>query len=429
MADGNPACSRRQFLAAWGATPLGGCASVFGQSTESTGWATRQRDPGHTGYVPDGEAPERGLVVGWDFETTHDDLLYHPLVFTDGTLFTASEATLYALDAEEGNVRWTRQRTTTSADGETVPFEIGEVCCGRDSAFVAWRTSNGNDRLTAYGAESGEREWEFATNATLGAVLPVGDTLYAVATMSEGQQLLALDPDSGEPRWRESVDVANEPPLAYADGRLFSAHYRDVEGSFTGWWTVRAFDASDGTHQWNHRVEGYQVGAQGDIERFFGIGAGGRPNLTVADGRVYFGTGPHELFALDAGDGSELWSYSLEAGRTDTGHAPVVDEDTVYVANLSTVTALDAETGRTRWQYDEARISFEGYPEWYPILLGDRLLVPEQVTWLVLDANTGEEVYRHGHYADGLVGIAPLVVDGVLYAAIGDSIYAIGESW
>jgi outer membrane protein assembly factor BamB len=434
MADDGSRTTRRQFLAACGGaplgvTPLGGCATSLGLPTESAEWATVQRDPGHTGYDPDGEVPQRGLVVGWDFETAYDELLYHPPTFTDGTLLTASEATLYALDAEEGNVRWKHSRTTTNADGESVPFYVGEVVCGANCAFVSWTIPGENDRLTAHNAKTGERKWELEANTTLGAVLPVGNTLYVVATVPEGQQLLALDPGTGEERWRHSVDVASHPPLAYADGTLFSGEFRDEKESFTGWWHIRAFDASDGSRQWSHRVEGSQVGARTDIERFFGIGGGGRPNLTVADGRVYFGTGPYEFYALDAADGSELWTHSMEVGRTDTGHAPVVDEDTVYLANLSNVTALDAETGEQRWQYDDARISFEGYPEWYPILVGDVLLVPEQVTWLALDASTGEEVYRHGHYADGLVGTAPLVVNGVLYVAIGDSMYAIGESW
>lgn len=429
MAGGDLRFSRRQFISAFGATPLGGCASAFGQSTDGSEWATVQRDPGHTGYVPDGDLPERGLVVGWDFETDHDELLYRPPTFTDGTVFTASSAVLYAIDAEKGSVRWTRSRTGTDGDGEEVPFGVGELVCGHDYVAVSWTMSRENDRLTAHDAKTGERRWELEANTTVDAVLPVGDTLYVVATMPEGQKLLALDSATGESRWNQSVDVASKPPLAYADGTLFSAAYRDVEESFTGWWHIRAFDASSGERRWSHRVKGYQVGARSDVERLFGIGAGGSPNLTVADGRVYFGTGPHELFALDAATGSELWSYSLEGGRTDTGHAPVVDEDTLYVANLSTVTALDVETGEKRWQYEEARISFDGYPEWYPVLVGDTLLVPEQVTWLALDANTGEKVYRHGPYVDGLVGVAPLVVDGVMYAAFGDSMYAVGESW
>jgi outer membrane protein assembly factor BamB len=421
--------SRRQFIGICGVTPLSGCASVFGQSSKEAEWATIQRDPGHTGYVPDGDPPERGLVVGWDFETDHDELLYRPPVFTDGTLFTASPTVLYAIDAEEGSVRWTRSRTGTDADGEEAPFGVGEVVCGPGYVAASWTMGRENDRLTAHDAKTGERRWELEVNTSVGAVLPVEDTLYVVATTTESQQLLALDPATGESRWGQSVDVASQPPLAYADGTLFSAAYRDIEESFTGWWNLQAFDANSGERQWSHRVKGYQVGARSDIERLFGIGAGGRPNLTVADGRVYFGTGPHKLFALDATDGSELWSYRLEGGRTDTGHAPVVDDDTLYLANLSNVTALDVETGEKRWQYEEARISFDGYPEWYPVLIGNTLLVPEQVTWLALDANTGEKVYRHGPYVDGLIGVAPLVVDGVMYAAFSDSVYAVGESW
>lgn len=427
MAERGSRFSRRQFLAACGATPLGGCGTVLGFGRDESDWATLQRDPGHTGYLADDELPKRGLVTGWDFETDHDELRYRRPVFADGTVFVASATELYAIDADEGSVAWTRRKETTNADGERVPFDIGEVVTDGSCVFVAWEMSRENDVLAAYPVDGGETQWEFETNTTVGAVVPVEDTLYVVATLPEGQRLVALDSGTGETRWRSPVDVATNPPLAYADGTLFSGRYDDEEGSFTGAWHLKAFDGDGGERHWTNRVEGYGVGQRGRLTRFFGFGVG-EPHLTAADGRVYFGTGPLELYALDAGDGSVRWSHALEGGHTDTGHAPVVDDDTLYLANLSTVVALNVETGEERWRYEEARIPFDD-PQRYPILVGDTLLVPEQVTWLALDAETGEEVYRHGPYDDGLVGVAPLVVDGILYTPVGDSVYAIGESW
>ncbi|UPW00074.1 PQQ-like beta-propeller repeat protein [Halorussus gelatinilyticus] len=427
MSERGPRTSRRQFLAVCGATPLGGCGAALGIGGDgATAWATVQRDPGHTGYLPDGTLSDVGLVSGWDLETDIDGLFRRRPVFADGTLFVPSETELYAIDAEEGSVVWTRSRTTTNADGEEVPFRVGRVVTDGDCAFVAWDRDDANDVLAAYPADGGEARWEFETNTNLGAVLPVEDRLYVVATLPEGQRLVALDAATGRTRWRRPVALAGNPPLAYADGTLFSGRYRDEQESFTGTWFLQAFDADGGERRWKRGVTGYGVGTGGRLARFFGLG-GGEPNLTAADGRVYFGTGPHELYALDAADGTVRWSHSLEGGNTDTGHAPVVDDDTVYLANLSTAVALDAATGAERWRYDEARIPFED-PQRYPILVGDTLVVPEQVTLLALDAVTGEERFRLGPYDDGLVGVAPLAVDGRLYTPVGDSVYAIGRS-
>ncbi|UPV74025.1 PQQ-binding-like beta-propeller repeat protein [Halorussus limi] len=422
MAERGPRWSRRQFLAACGATPFGGCGSVLPGNDSESAWVTVQRDPGHTGFLPDADRSARDAPAEWDLETDRDGLFHRRPVFADGTLFVASDGELYAVDAEAGSVAWTRQRKTTNADGERVPFHVGELATDGDCVFVAWSLSGANDVLAAYPVDGGETQWEFETNTNVGAVLPVADTLYLVATLPEGQRLVALDPATGQTRWQSRVDVATHPPLAYADGTLFSGRYRDEQESFTGTWVLQAFDADGGERRWKRDVTGYGVGTGDRLARFFGLG-GGEPNLTAADGRVYFGTGPAELYALDAADGTVRWSYALEEGNTSTGHAPVVDDDTVYVANLSTVTALDAATGTQRWQYEDARIPFDD-PQRYPVLVGDTLLVPEQVTWLALDAATGEERFRYGPYGDGLVGPAPLVVDGVLYTPVGDSVYA-----
>lgn len=72
--------------------------------------------------------------------------------------------------------------------------------------------------------------------------------------------------------------------------------------------------------------------------------------LAVSGGRVFVTTGFGELTALDAASGAELWRQDLDAPGTA---APTVAGGLVYVvARDSTAWAIEADTGRIRWQLD-----------------------------------------------------------------------------
>ncbi len=65
--------------------------------------------------------------------------------------------------------------------------------------------------------------------------------------------------------------------------------------------------------------------------------------------RVYFITLSGELFCVNAGDGSELWS---NFGYSDT-YAPFIEDGVLYIAsNYGNVKAIDALTGSLLWQYN-----------------------------------------------------------------------------
>lgn len=79
-----------------------------------------------------------------------------------------------------------------------------------------------------------------------------------------------------------------------------------------------------------------------------GEAAGGQ--FAYAGGVLYATTAYGNLVALDASSGEELWLQKL--GATGTG-APVVSNGLVYlVAGDSTAWAIEADSGRIRWQID-----------------------------------------------------------------------------
>jgi len=70
--------------------------------------------------------------------------------------------------------------------------------------------------------------------------------------------------------------------------------------------------------------------------------------LSVSGGRVFVATGFGELTVLDAASGGEIWTQDLDAPG---GSSPTVFGDLVYLVSRDSVAwALEADTGRIRWQ-------------------------------------------------------------------------------
>jgi glucose dehydrogenase len=135
---------------------------------------------------------------------------------------------------------------------------------------------------------------------------------------------------------------------------------------------IYAVNRADGKVRWKTEAYGFNIGPYG---------------VAVADGRVFGAFGIAGVVAVDAETGKELWTRDLQTTKT-TGldMQPTVYAGTVLAATVPVSTAgiytpgdrgvlfaLDAETGKIRWQFDTVKGDLWGNPDvnsgggaWYP---------------------------------------------------------------
>jgi outer membrane protein assembly factor BamB len=133
---------------------------------------------------------------------------------------------------------------------------------------------------------------------------------------------------------------------------------------------VYAIDLDSGRLLWKRIYEELDIGPNG---------------VNVADGRV-FGATPTHAFALDAKTGEERWIMRLSRRPGDAiDMAPGVADGTVYVSTavsgagaVGTLWALDTDTGRPRWRWEQVPAGLWGRPDvnsggglWHPPAFDD----------------------------------------------------------
>lgn len=290
-------------------------------------------------------------------------------------------------------------------DGEPLPEETVELHAdGNLSARVETNASGGYEASIGFTAEGEHRVGSTVANASLAVesrILNVTVTAPEPAPVTGAWSMLrgdvartgarsTLGPGEGTLVWDldTELDVRHEP--AVAGGLVFFGTSGDADCCEP---TFRAVNATTGEPVWN-------------TTREHGFGS-----PVVGDGLVLVAAGP-ELIALDARDGTEDWSRSVDPA---SGVAPVLGEDTVYTVETpgeetTAVTARSLATGDVRW-----RTELGGEPETSPALLDGTVYVGLGSTMYALDVATGTVTWTHEGPATFVS--APAIDDGVVLTA------------
>jgi outer membrane protein assembly factor BamB len=192
--------------------------------------------------------------------------------------------------------------------------------------------------------------WAFNTGGPITGSPAVANGVVYIASFSG--KLFAIDQQNGKEKWQftSRMPIASSP--AVVDGAVYIV-------SSTG--ALVALDAGTGETRWVFAAEserkfearnlhGYLSAAQ-TIPDAWDVFTS---SPAVANGRVFFGVGDGNLYAIDADSGVQKWVF--KAGQDPAIHnqvgfqsSPAVVDGTVYVGCRDAhVYAIDAATGQKK---------------------------------------------------------------------------------
>lgn len=374
-----------------------GSGATDGDGTDDEGSGTVpdvpmfRYDPTHTGHHPDATGPTEGVTEQWRFQPA-GVVAASPAV-VDGTVYAGGSTDLHALDAVDGTELW----HFAGGIGHSSPAVVdGTVYVGGPAELHARHAEDGSERWTfpvpgdpyggvsgsptvadgtvyfggenaivyAVDAATGTEQWSFGTEPGIDASPAVADgTVYVPC---ESSVFYALDAADGSLEWEGAIDggVVSSPAVADVSGGSSESGGATVYVGARG--GILAMDADDGSTEW-HFDAGSGVTSSPAV-----VGSDGAGDSSESDGAtVYFGSYDGNVYALDATEGTEQWSFQT-GNYVDS--SPAVIDGVVYVGSEDgNVYALDAAEGTELWSHEVGSENGGVYPS--PAVTGGTVYV------------------------------------------------------
>lgn len=255
----------------------------------------------------------------WSFSTDSDvKLNYVQPVEAGNAVYIGTESGLRAVDKTTGEELWQFGADRGLSVSSTAPIVLDNLI-----VFTAF-----GDGIHAVDIASRELSW--TVDIPDSAYLRAADgTLYAaICRAPDGDQLLALDPQTGEKSWQSTLDGINTYSVpTIPGGTVYHAHDNGC---------IHAFAANTGDQLWQNRVDPFASVLQ-------------RPILT---GDILCIACNDHLVGLDSTSGDQRWQTPI-SGAGNPRVPLAVRDHTVYVgSDDGCVCAIDADTGEIIWQHD-----------------------------------------------------------------------------
>jgi outer membrane protein assembly factor BamB len=260
--------------------------------------------------------------------------------------------------------------------------------------------------------------WRYHTDGrVISSPALAGGTVFVGST---DRYLHAIDIGTGKMKWKFKTGgrIASSP--AVSDGIVYFESY---DGNFY------AVDAAAGTQRWKFATKGER--------RFSALHLHGSlpaaevmpdpfdfylSSPVVSNGRVYFGSGDGNVYALDAHSGALVWTFATG----NVVHAsPTIADGTLYIGSWDHYFyALDANSGTLKWKFktgeDNDIHNQEGIQSSAVVSGGLVYFGCRDSRLYALDAKTGKQVWAYNNDGNRVIG-SPAVSHGTIYWATSDS--------
>lgn len=261
-------------------------------------------------------------------------------------------------------------------------------------------------------------KWRFHTNGyVISSPAVTNGTAYVGST--DGH-LYALELASGTQKWKFKTGARVVSSPAVENGVVYFGSY---DGNFY------AVDAATGQLKWKFATPGERRFAAKHLHGSLPAGETMPDPFdcylsspVVSGGKVYFGSGDGNVYALDAGSGTVSWKFQTG----DVVHAsPAISDGMLFVGSWdSYFYALDAATGKEKWKFKTG----EDHEIYNQVGIQSSAAVADGIVYFgcrdsnlyALDARTGEKKWDYNNKGSWVI-VSPAVKDGKVYFATSDS--------
>ncbi|RAR60935.1 Beta-barrel assembly machine subunit BamB [Onishia taeanensis] len=305
------------------------------------------------------------------------------------TLFAAdAEGELMAIDAENGERRWTVELDNPVSSGLTAVAE---------RLYLGTR----NGEVLAIDQADGKVLWRSRVPSEVLAAPQPNQRLLVVQSVDGS--VTALERDSGAEQW---VYTTSDPALTLRG----TGTPRVIEPvTFAGFANGRiaTIDNRSGQALWEQRIAVPK--GRSEVDRL--IDLDGEPLLT-RDGRLYLTSYHGRLVAMEAQSGETLWERDISSYLS-----PLLVGETLYVIDdASHVLALDALSGQIKWRSN----ALEGRQLTAPAFADGKLVLGDFEGYLhLLDATDGRLAGRE-HIDSSGISLRPLTDGRRIHALAND---------
>ncbi len=332
--------------------------------------------------------------------------------------------TINAIGARNGELVWSHE-TGGSFDElhDHVVYAEGLVFASDSENIYAF----GDDVL----------EWKFNLKPYLGEYISLSEVypvVYnnTVYTIFNAGKVLAIDAKTGELKWNYSFGPGQE----LQDKEYWICSDSTIPAASKGIVVFMSLEAPFEQVIQYHLENGQRVPIEPETES---------PDTPVPDKKTFT-----RVFALNASNGEEIWNYSMNSISGFNGKTPFIYNDLVYFGLGDKIVARTLGTGRTIWSADVSRPhiyavsegkvfasagsdvvaldAYNGSSVWKsqgssgPLSVYGGLVyvgISGNENLLVLDGNTGEQVWKGGK-TFGFGVSQPVLSHGKLYMTASD---------
>ncbi|QDU09363.1 PQQ-binding-like beta-propeller repeat protein [Gimesia aquarii] len=207
--------------------------------------------------------------------------------------------------------------------------------------------------------------WNIDGYYFLGAPLPVGNSIYAVAEHNSQISILCINPRNGNIHWKQGIVYVNQPihsdrnrahkqcPLASSQGIIVCPTQID---------TLVAIDATNGDLLWNYYYGEGDHYRRISQKRYYAPVSFGHPGLTsvpvIDKNRIYYlPSGSPFIHCIDLKSGVPLWD---EVPREDGEFVAAVVDQTVLIVGSDYCRGRHIEDGRELWHLHVGPVTGKG---------------------------------------------------------------------